>query len=463
MMHVRCADAGADAYADVWSGLALPAAVDKHFAWLGSLLAPYIPALPDIPGLRVQDEHGHGVSKSDAASMSLMDGLFGIMHKYHLDSFRGYSARLPAFVAELLKSHGDIAHIEEDRVMTIFGTQKVSPSWGLTRISNRAHPATGDKSYTYPDSAGTGVTAYIIDTGVFVKHPEFEGRASFGTSFTKDGNNDGNGHGTHVAGTIGSKTYGVAKNVTLVAVKVLDNQGSGSTSDVVAGVDWAAKDAAKKTSKGKPIKAVANMSLGGGASTALDRAVQAAIRSGLVFAVAAGNSAGDACQLSPGRVPEAITVAASDKNDDLAEFSEKGKCVDIIAPGVDIVSTWNNGKINTISGTSMATPHVVGVVALALAEGNFAESKQVHDYIGLVATKDRITGSLRGAPNSLLYNNVIGGGFPDDEPKQPQPQPDEPDEPTPPGGECPLPQCLLDPACTSCCIDCLWSALRSTH
>jgi subtilisin family serine protease len=211
------------------------------------------------------------------------------------------------------------------------------------------------------------------------------------------------------------------------------------------------------------------MSLGGGASAALDKAVKAAIKSGLVFAVAAGNSGKDACLLSPARVPEAITVAASDKFDKLASFSEKGdlywlilgKCVDIIAPGVDIISTWNNGKTNVISGTSMATPHVVGVVALALAEGDFETVKEVHDYIKMVASKDKIEGKLNGAPNSLLYNKVyidshkvLNGRFPDDEPKEPTPQPEDPNEPEDPSGECPIPQCLYDPDCTSCCIDC---------
>jgi cerevisin len=149
----------------------------------------------------------------------------------------------------------------------------------------------------------------------------------------------------------------------------------------------------------------------------------------------------------------AITVAASDVDDNLAYFSEKGKCVDIIAPGVNILSTWNNGKTNSISGTSMATPHVAGVVALALAEGEFKTVKEVHDYIKAVSSKDKITGKLDGAPNNFLYNNVNGGGFPDDEPKEPS-TPDEDPEDPPEDGACPIPQCLFDPACTSCCVDC---------
>jgi cerevisin len=212
---------------------------------------------------------------------------FGLLHKYHLPDFKGYSIRIPSFVVKLLERHNDIAFIEKDQIMSINGKQLNTPAWGLIRISGRDHPASTIKTYSYPDSAGTGVDAYIIDTGVTVNHPEFQGRARVGKSFSNDGTRDGNGHGTHVAGTIGSKTYGVAKNVTLIAVKVLDNQGSGSTSNVIAGIEWAAKDAQKKAQKGK-VKAVANMSLGGGASTALDRAVKAAVESGLVMAVAAG-------------------------------------------------------------------------------------------------------------------------------------------------------------------------------
>jgi cerevisin len=370
-------------------------------------------------------------------------GIADVLHKYHLPGFNAYAARLSQIWLDRLINHPDIDFIEQDKIISINAVQQTSPSWGLSRVSSRDHPSS--QSYSYPDSAGTGVDAYVIDTGVFIRHPEFQGRARFGKSFTSDGNNDGNGHGTHVAGTIGSKTYGIAKNVSIIAVKVLDAQGSGSTSSVIAGVDWAAKDVKNKN---RPLrKSVANMSLGGGASAALDKAVKGAIAAGLTFAVAAGNSGRDACLLSPGRVPEAITVAASDKDDNLAYFSERGKCVDIIAPGVDIMSTWNNGKTNVISGTSMATPHVAGVVALALAEGSFKTVQEVKKYLVEVSSKDKIAGALKGAPNSLLYNNVVGGKFPDDEPKEPVPPSDEPEPEDPNEGECPIPQCLFDPAC----------------
>jgi subtilisin family serine protease len=265
----------------------------------------------------------------------------------------------------------------------------------------------------------------------------------------KDNDKDGNGHGSHVAGTIGSKSYGVAKKVNLIAVKVLDGRGYGDTSGVIAGIEYVATEGPKSRRK-----AVANMSLGGPSSRALDRAVQAAVKAGVVFVVAAGNSAGDACKLSPAGVAEAITVAASDKYDKIASFSETGKCVDIIAPGVDITSTWNNGGTNTISGTSMASPHVAGVVALALAEGNFTSPKEVQDYLKAVSSKDKIKGNLKGAPNNFLYNNVVKGSFPDDEPREPKPAPEYPEDPDEPSGECPIPQCIFDPKCTGCCIDC---------
>ncbi|TPX72700.1 hypothetical protein SpCBS45565_g00016 [Spizellomyces sp. 'palustris'] len=403
-------------------------ALSSHWNWLQTTIAPG-------PQLSVQQVSDSGVTLSLGSSI----GIYGIKHEYNFGSFKGYSARLPADVAKALSDDPNVAYVEEDKIVSIFGSQKNPPSWGLQRIDTRKLPLT--KTYEYPDSAGEGVDAYIIDTGIFIDHPEFEGRARVGKSFTTDGDSDGNGHGTHVAGTIGSKTYGVAKKVNLIAVKVLDARGSGTTSDVIAGIEFVAQTA---PSSGR--KSVANMSLGGGASTTLDRAVQAAIRAGVVFAIAAGNSGRDACLLSPARVPEAITVAASDNTDRLASFSEKGTCVDIIAPGVDITSTWNNGRTNTISGTSMATPHVAGVVALALAEGNFSSPAEVETYLKVIASKDKISGNLAKTPNNFLYNGVTGGKVPDNEPAEPSPAPPNDPEPDPGEGVCPFPQCLFDPA-----------------
>ncbi|KAI9102806.1 serine protease [Phlyctochytrium arcticum] len=365
-------------------------AVNQHW----SSLAASIKA----PGLTAQ---------SITIDASAPAGTYGIRHQYNFGKFKGYAARLPADVAERLRNDPSVALVEQDKVITTLGEQLNPPSWGLARISSRSLPL--PTNYTYPDSAGTNVDAYIIDTGIAIDHPDFNGRAIIGKSFTTDGNDkDGHGHGTHVAGTIGSTTYGVAKNVNLIAVKVLGADGSGTNADVIAGVDYVAQNAA---ATGR--KSVANMSLGGGISSTLDAAVQSAIASGVVFAVAAGNSAGDACNRSPARVPEAITVAASDVNDRLASFSEKGKCVDIIAPGVSITSTWNDGNTKSISGTSMATPHVAGVVALALAEGTFNGPAEVASYLQSISTKNKITGNLGVTPNYLLYNAVTGGKVPE--------------------------------------------------
>lgn len=365
----------------------------------------------------------------------------GIIHEYNMKGFQGYAAKIPADAIKKLESDPAVDYVQEDRIIKAFGDQ-ANPTWGLNRLDQRALPL--DTGFTFPDSQGAGVDAYIVDTGIQVEHPEFEGRARVGASFTNDNDKDGNGHGTHVAGTVGSKTYGVAKKVSLIAVKVLNAQGSGTTSGVVAGINWVAENAKKTPNR----KSVANMSLGGGADTVLDQAVAAAIKAGTVFAVAAGNSAGDACVVSPGRVPEAITVAASDKNDQFASFSEKGSCVDIIAPGVDILSTWNAGNTKTISGTSMATPHVAGVVALALAEGKTAAD--VTKYLTTIASKNRIKGSLGTTPNQLLYSKVNGGAIPDNEPATPGGGTQPPVDPKPPVKSCPWPKCWYNEECDSC-------------
>jgi subtilisin family serine protease len=330
--------------------------------------------------------------------------------------------------------------------MTILDAQPNPPSWGLKRIGSRDLPLPSD--YTYPDSAGEGVDAYIVDTGVLITHPDLKGRAKIGASFSTDNNDkDGNGHGSHVAGTVAGAKFGVAKKATIIAVKVLNSQGSGTNSDVIAGIEWVGTNA-PKTGR----KSVANMSLGGGASRALDEAVRAAIKNGVMFAVAAGNSAGDACKLSPARVKEALTVAASDKNDRLASFSERGPCVDIIAPGVDITSSWNNGRENTISGTSMASPHACGVLALAASEHNFSTPAELKNFVIGIGSRKKVSGVPSNTPNILLYADVNAEPSPEEPPEKPDPtDPEDPEDPE--EGVCPIPQCLFDPSCTGCCIE----------
>ncbi|MER7986568.1 S8 family peptidase [Streptomyces noursei] len=298
--------------------------------------------------------------------------------------------------AKRLAADPAVDKVVQNHTFHIDGTQDNPPSWGLDRIDQA--DTKGDGKYNYPDSAGDGVTAYVIDTGIHISHKDFGGRASYGFNAidNSDKAEDDNGHGTHVSGTIGGTAHGVAKKVKLVAVKVLDGQGSGTTEQVVAGIDWVTKN-----HKGP---SVANMSLGGGADEALDAAVKKAIDSGVTFGVAAGNESTDAGQGSPARVKEAITVASSTKDDQQSDFSNYGSVVDLYAPGSDITSDWNNSDdaTKTISGTSMATPHVVGAAAVYLADHKDAKPADVEKALTDGATPDKISNPGQGTPNKLL-------------------------------------------------------------
>lgn len=342
---------------------------------------------PGTPGNAVNQ--AAGIARGSGASI----------HFVYDSALQGFAASLPEQALNGLVHNPNVEYIEVDQTITL-DTSQTSATWGIDRIDQHALPL--NNTYTY-NFTGAGVTAYIIDTGILASHTQFGGRASVGTDTVGDGRNgvDCNGHGTHVAGTVGGSTYGVAKGVTIVAVRVLNCSGSGSTSGVIAGIDWVTSH---HTSS-----AVANMSLGGGISTSLDTALTNSVNAGVTYAVAAGNSNRDACKFSPARAAAAITVGATTSSDARASYSNYGKCVDIFAPGSSITSAWigsSNTATNTISGTSMATPHVTGVAALYLqAHPSTAPAVVAAAIIG-AATANKVTNSGRGSPNLLLYSLI---------------------------------------------------------
>jgi serine protease len=307
--------------------------------------------------------------------------------------------RMNGSQAKKLSQESNVAYVEKDQVVHLSAVQ-TNAIWGLDRIDQVSLPL--DRSYNYV-ADGTGANAYVIDTGILTTHQEFQGRASSGYDFVDNDSDatDCNGHGTHVSGTIGSKSYGVAKNVKLIGVRVLDCGGSGTYAGVIAGVDWVTANHVKP--------AVANMSLGGPISQALEDAIANSIKAGVTYALAAGNENRSACLGSPARMKEAIKVGSTTSSDARSSFSNFGECMDIYAPGSDIESTWDtsNTATNTISGTSMATPHVAGVLALYLGKNPSASPEQAKAALLAGSIPGKVSSAGSGSPNRLLNSNYI--------------------------------------------------------
>mgnify|MGYP002783730238 CR=1 FL=1 len=313
-------------------------------------------------------------------------------------ALRGFAAKMTDADARALARDPEVELVEQDQVVRKSVTQ-TGATWGLDRIDQRTRPLNGSFTYT---RTGAGTTVYIVDTGINPTHVEFTGRLSSGFTSIADGRGttDCDGHGTHVAGTVGGTVYGVAKGATLVPVRVLDCNGSGSWSGVIAGIDWVA-------SQQRTGPEVANLSLGGGASTSVDNAVANAVSRGVVMVVAAGNSNRDACNFSPARTGSAITVGATTSSDARASYSNFGRCLDVFAPGSSITSAWigSNSATLSISGTSMASPHVAGVAALYLQGNASASPTTVRNALVAAATANVVTSAGRNSPNLLLFTN----------------------------------------------------------
>ena len=366
----------------------------------GLILGAASPDAIDGQYLVVLDEAAPNAQDLESTVEDVVDEVGGSVEVIdRLGLIDGFLAEMSADEAAAMAADDSVAYVEQNRTVSIAEVQHDPPSWGLDRVDQAELPL--DEAYQY-DYTGAGVTAYILDTGINLEHEQFAGRLGEGydaINFSGEAD-DCNGHGTHVAGTVGGTDYGLAKDVTLVPVRVLGCEGSGSYAGIISGIDWIAEHAEGPS--------VANMSLGGPFSQALNDAISSAVASGVTFAVAAGNEAQDACNVSPASEPAAITVGATHDDDQLASFSNFGGCVDLLAPGVSITSAWIDGAdaANTISGTSMAAPHVAGAAALILDADPAATPAEVAEALSSNAVPDAVPDPA-GSPNLLLNTEFL--------------------------------------------------------
>ncbi|MBQ1105982.1 MULTISPECIES: S8 family peptidase [Streptomyces] len=376
----------------VGAGAALPAQAAPapegrvlHAGAAGAIPGSYIVTLKETAGFRA----------SAAQGKKLIAGYGGRIERTYTSALNGYAAQLSSTGAKRLAADPAVASVEQNQKVHSTATQTDAP-WGLDRIDQPNLPLNG--TFTYPDSAGVNTTVYVLDTGVRITHQDIVGRASNGYDFVDNDNvaQDGNGHGTHVATTAAGTVYGVAKKAKIIAVRVLNNSGSGTTAGVIAGVDWITANHVASS--------VANVSLGGGPSTTLDNAVRRSIASGVTYSIAAGNSNAPASGFSPARVETALTVGATTRTDARATYSNHGPLVDLFAPGSDITAGWATSDTATYTGngTSFAAPHVAGAAAVYLTNHPGSSPAAVGTALVNGATSNVLTGVGTGSPNKLL-------------------------------------------------------------